>query len=136
MSAGDRLAQQVRHFGAALARLDEVLAMPESGVVRDALIKRFEFSFEMAWKCMYRWLRSHEVDVPEEAFQVIPRAFRAGLIDDDAAWTRIRRARNLTSHTYHEKTAIEVAAAVRAEAAPRFRELLDRLRREIGTPEA
>jgi nucleotidyltransferase substrate binding protein (TIGR01987 family) len=132
MSARDRLAQQVRHFAEALDRLEEALALPESEIVRDALIKRFEFSFEMAWKCMYRWLQLNEVDVAQEAFRVIPRAFSAGLIDDDAAWTTIRRARNQTSHTYDRRRAIEVAATAREEAAPRFRALLDRLNVELG----
>jgi nucleotidyltransferase substrate binding protein (TIGR01987 family) len=128
MSTDKRLAQQFEHFERAFARLDEVLNLPDSPIVRDAAIKRFEFTFEMAWKCMYRWLRFKEVNIPEEAFEVIPRAFKAGLIDDDASWTRIRRARNMTAHTYDEKKAIEVATAVRNEAAPRFRELLERLR--------
>ena len=88
-------------------------------------------AFEMAWKSMYRWLRFKGVDIPEEAFEVIPRAFKAGLIDDDASWTKIRRARNLTAHLYDEKKAIEVAVEIRAEAAPRFTELLDRLRKEL-----
>lgn len=132
MSAQERLGQQMAYFESALTRLDEVLVLPESDIVRDALIKRFEFSFEMAWKCMYRWLRMNEVDVREEAFEVIPRAFRAGLIDDDATWTAIRRARNATSHTYDKKRAMEVAATVRADAAPRFHALLDRLRAELA----
>lgn len=131
MPADKRLAQQVEHFEKALARLDEVLALPESPIVRDALIKRFEFTFEMAWKSMYRWLRFKGVDIPQEAFEVVPRAFQAGLIGDDASWTRIRQARNKTSHTYDEKIAIAVAADARKDAAPRFAELLARLKQEL-----
>lgn len=132
MTPRERLALQVEHLAMALARLDEVRALPETDIVRDALIMRFEHTFEMAWKCMYRWLRMNGVDLPQEAFQVIPRAFRAGLLDDDAAWTAIRQARNRTSHTYDEKLAREVAAVARAEAAPRFHALLDRLREELA----
>ncbi len=123
---------QVELFERALARLDEALRMSETPIVRDAAIKRFEFTFEMAWKSMYRWLRFKGVDIPEEGFEVIPRAFKAGLIDDDVSWTKIRRARNMTAHIYDEKKAIEVAADVRSEAAPRFRELLERLRKELS----
>ena len=131
MTADKRFALQVGLFERALARLDEAVSMTETAIVRDALIKRFEFTFEMAWKSMYRWLRFKGVDIPEEAFEVIPRAFKAGLIDDDASWTKIRRARNITAHLYDEKKAIEVAVEIRAEAAPRFTELLDRLRKEL-----
>lgn len=127
-----RFAIQVDLYERALARLEEALVIPETQIVRDALIKRFEFTFEMAWKSMYRWLRMKDVDIPEEPFEVIPRAFNAGLIADDAGWTRVRRARNKTAHAYDEKKAIEVVAEVRTDAAPRFRELLERLRQEAA----
>lgn len=130
MAARERFLQQLDYFEQSLARLQEVLALSETDIIRDSLIKRFEFCFEMAWKAMYRWLRAKEADVPEEAFEVIPRAFNAGLIEDDAGWTEIRKARNKTAHTYDEKKAIEVAAFVRAEAVPRLLGLLERLRAE------
>lgn len=134
MTARKRFVLQVDLYARAFARLEEVLATPETQIVRDALIKRFEFTFEMAWKAMYRWLRMKDVDIAEESFEVIPRAFNAGLIADDAGWTRIRKARNKTAHAYDEKKAIEVAAEVRADAAPRLRELLERLRQEAAAP--
>jgi len=130
MAARERFFLQVDYFERALKRLEEVIVLPETDIVRDSLIKRFEFTFEMAWKAMYRWLRAKDVDIPEEAFEVIPRAFNAGLIDDDAGWTEIRRARNKTAHIYDEKRAIEIAAFVRSEAVPRLRALLERLRAE------
>ena len=134
MTPQERLAQQVAYLRAALTRLEEVLDRPEDAVVRDALIKRFEFTFEMAWKCMYRWLRVREVQIPQAAFEVIPRAFRAGLLDDEGAWTEIRLARNRTSHEYDEAEAIRVAAIARAVAAPRFRALAERLSSELHRP--
>ena len=132
MPADKRLVLQIELLERALARLEDALQMPETAIVRDAAIKRFEFTFEMAWKSMYRWLRFKGVEIPEEAFEVIPRAFNAGLIDDDVSWTKIRRARNMTAHTYDEKKAVEVAASIRGEAAPRFRQLLDRLLAEVS----
>jgi hypothetical protein len=35
---------------------------------------------------------------------------------DEAGWGQMRKFRNLTSHTYNEMTAIQVAAFVRADA--------------------
>ena len=34
-----------------------------------------ERRFETAWKACYRWLRARNVDVDEEPFAVLPRAF-------------------------------------------------------------
>ena len=116
------------HFEKALSRLEEALAENESDMVRDSIIKRFEFTFETAWKACYRWLRARQVDVDEEAFAVLPRAFQNRLIANEAPWSGIRKARNQTAHTYHENVAIEVAALARAVALPAFAALLATLK--------
>jgi nucleotidyltransferase substrate binding protein (TIGR01987 family) len=124
----DRFTLARSQFERSLARLKEVLDRPEDDVVRDALIQRFEFTFEMAWKALYRLLRNRGTDVSESAFEVIPAAFSQGLIKDAAGWGELRRYRNLTSHTYDEKVAIAVAAFVRATAVALFDELAATLR--------
>lgn len=111
-------------FEKALARLHEVVDMSENAVVRDALIQRFEFTFETGWRAAYRWLRARGADVNEEAFAVLPRAFANRLVTDEGAWYELRKKRNLTSHTYNEALAIEVAAFVRGTALRCFDELL------------
>ncbi len=115
-------------FEKALARLHEILVLPEDTVVRDALIQRFEFTFEAGWRAAYRWLRARGADVSEEAFAVLPRAFANRLITDEAAWSDLRKKRNQTSHTYQEALAIEVAAFVRSEGVRCFDDLLATLK--------
>lgn len=107
-------------FEKALARLHEALAQNETDLVRDALIQRFEFTYELGWKCMFYWLRAQKEKVPEVVRQVIQAAFRAELIADAELWEKIKDYRDETSHTYDEKKAIEVAAFVRARAAGAF----------------
>lgn len=114
-------------FRLALARLHEALAENETEIVRDALIQRFEFTYELAWKCMFYWLRSQKEQVPEMVRPVIQAAFRAGLIADAGLWEQIKDCRDETSHTYNEKKAIEVAAFVRDVAARVFDALLEKL---------
>ena len=126
--ADPRFTLALQQFEKALTRLHEVLAESETTIVRDALIQRFEFTFEAAWRAAYRWLRVRGVELDEEAFQVLPRAFQNRLIADDKAWTELRRMRNLTSHTYQESLAIQVAAFVRAEGVRCFDALLAELR--------
>ena len=123
-----RFALALDHFERTLKRLHEVLAEPENDIVRDATIQRFEFTFETAWKAMYRWLRARGVDADEDAYSTIPEAFKRRLIVDEKRWGDMRRYRNLTSHTYNEPLAIEVAAFVRADAVPALDALLQALR--------
>ncbi|MEY2838218.1 MAG: hypothetical protein RJB60_517 [Pseudomonadota bacterium] len=116
MPIDDRLQLALDHFARAHARLVDVLAQPEDDFMRDALIQRFEFTFEAGWKAAFRWLRARGVDVDEDAYSVIPEAFKRRVITDEAGWGQMRKFRNLTSHTYNEMTAIQVAAFVRADA--------------------
>jgi nucleotidyltransferase substrate binding protein (TIGR01987 family) len=130
--ADERFALALSAFAKALARLKEVLAENETPIVRDALIQRFEFTFEAAWKAAYRWLRARSVPVDEGAFAVLPRALALGLIADEEGWAEMRQKRNLTSHTYDEALAVEVAAFVRARAIGLFDALLAALRARAG----
>jgi nucleotidyltransferase substrate binding protein (TIGR01987 family) len=125
----DRTRLQIDQFEKALGRLHEVLAMNETDVVRDALIQRFEFTFEMAWRSLWRWLNDRGERLPEKAYDVLVSALQGKLISDAALWDQIREYRNLTSHTYKEETAIQVAAFVRSDAVQAFDSVLAELSR-------
>ncbi len=124
----DRFEIARSNFLRAVTRLQDVLQVDESDIVRDSLIQRFEFSYELAWKCLFYWLRDQGETVPEMVRPVIQAAFRAGIIDDPQTWERIKDNRDETSHTYNEGKAVEVAAFVRAHAISAFESLADRLR--------
>ncbi|MBS3895194.1 HI0074 family nucleotidyltransferase substrate-binding subunit [Silanimonas sp.] len=104
----------------ALQRLHEALAVDETDIVRDALIQRFEFTFELAWKAMYDLLRLQGENPPKMVRPVLQAAFVARYIADAQAWERIKDYRDETSHTYDAAKAIEVAAFIRAEAVAAF----------------
>ena len=128
MAGEERFELALQHFERALARLHEALAEPENQFVRDSIIQRFEFTFETAWKAMYRWLRQRGVDADEDAYATIPEAFKRRLISDEKHWGEMRKYRNLTSHTYNESLAIEVAAFVRSDGVATFDVLQQALR--------
>lgn len=108
----------------ALARLHTALAENETEIVRDAVIQRFEFTYELGWKCMFYWLRSEKEKVPEMPRPVIQAAFKAQMITDADTWERLKDCRDETSHTYNENKAVEVAAFVRGVAISAFDALL------------
>lgn len=91
-------------FTNALATLREVLALPETDIIRDSAIQRFEYSYELAVKSLQRVLAA-SVPNPAELDQVTFRdlfriAAERGLLDDPQAWFRFREMRNITSHAY------------------------------------
>ena len=65
----------------AAARLDEVAALPETDIVRDAAIQRFEFTFELVWKTLQLYLE-HEGFEAAGPRAVLKRAFVIRLISD------------------------------------------------------
>ncbi|HMU13645.1 MAG: nucleotidyltransferase substrate binding protein [Bacteroidetes bacterium] len=99
-----------------LAALRKVTRMDlEDEVVRDAAIKRFEFTYELAWKMMKRHLEwggeSGLTTMPRrELFRL---AARYSLIEDPQRWFEYHEGRNLTSHTYDEANARKVVALLK-----------------------
>lgn len=97
-------AEAVQTFGKALDRLKDALSQPETELIRDAAIKRFEFTFELAWKAIQRCLREEGITCRSPK-GCLREAFAFGLIPDDPQWIMMIEDRNLTSHTYEEETA-------------------------------
>lgn len=94
-------------FQKSLACFKEVLAMQETVIVRDASIQRFEFTVELAWKVLQKYLREERI-ICRSPRQCLKEAFKLGLIEDNPKWLEMIDDRNLTSHTYKEETAQEI----------------------------
>jgi nucleotidyltransferase substrate binding protein (TIGR01987 family) len=125
----ERFELQREYFNKALDRLHEALAENETPFVRDSIIQRFEMTFEMAWKSLYRYLSDKGEEVAAKAWDVLPVAFVSRLIADAELWDQMRSYRNDTSHEYKEAMAIEIAAFVRSQAVPAFEALRQELAR-------
>lgn len=101
---------------------------PEDEQLRDGLIQRFEFTYELAHKMLRRYLRM--VSATPDEFDQMPfqDLIRTGneqnlLLGDWPKWRHYRDLRARTSHTYAAKVAIEVV-----EGIPEFLAEADYLR--------
>jgi nucleotidyltransferase substrate binding protein (TIGR01987 family) len=106
----------------AAASLEEVATLPETGIVRDAAIQRFEFTFELVWKTLQLYFE-HEGLESVGPRAVIKRAFVMRLISDqDEAdiWFQMLDDRNLTSHAYDETLAMRIYSRIVDDYAPRL----------------
>lgn len=102
-------------WGKSLDRLSEALAFgPENPLVIDAAIQRFEFCFELGWKCLKRILREREGIEALSPRQALKHAYAMGYLSDETQFLNMLEDRNLTSHTYHEATAKRVFEALPA----------------------
>ena len=101
----------------------------ELDIVMDAVIRRFEFTFETAWKSVKLAAKAvgHDCKSPKGCLKL---AYRIGWIKDEERWLELLEARNLTSHTYDQETAMDVYETVK-ENFQVFGSLLRELREEI-----
>jgi nucleotidyltransferase substrate binding protein (TIGR01987 family) len=108
-------------LGNAVRRLREGLARyerdPADEQVRDGLIQRFEFTYELSHKTLRRYLKESAAS-PDEierlAFADLIRAGNAqGLLQGEwPAWRRFREMRARSSHTYDARVASQVVAVI------------------------
>lgn len=105
----------------AAARLAEGLARhqgePADAQLRDGLMQRFEFTYDLAPKMLRRQLEA-TADTPDVIDRMsFPELIRTGfeggfLAQGWPAWETYRKMRNMTSHTYSEARARDVVAAI------------------------
>ncbi|MBT3879636.1 MAG: nucleotidyltransferase [Candidatus Scalindua sp.] len=113
-----RWIQRFQNFEKAFLLLRETVQIESPSVVeRAGLIQFFEMTFELAWKLLkdYEEEEGFEVKSPRDA---IKQAFQANLIIAGHTWIDALEDRNLTSHTYHEKIAVEVEEKIRNKYFP------------------
>lgn len=102
--------------GRALAKLHELTVLDDlTEVERDALIQRFEFSFEILWKAAKDYLFEVDGIIESSPKKVIRACFEQGVLDEEETRQAIKMtdARNLTTHTYDEGFAEEMVTKVR-----------------------
>lgn len=110
-------------------RLAEAAAHPESELIRDATIQRFEFTFEVVWKALKLYLerQGHECGGPRPTLK---KAFVENLIptsEEADMWLQMLEDRNATSHAYDETVASQIYRHIVQDYTP----LLGRMAEKI-----
>ena len=85
--------------------------------VRDSVIQRFEYTFELSHKILRRFLSETEASRAEISEMLFNDLIRLGckrglLLNDLETWDKYRKSRNLTSHNYGEFNADSVAVII------------------------
>ena len=118
MTEDIRWKQRFQQFESAYALLQQALAISAPSVVeRAGVVHFFEISFELGWKLLKDYLEAEGFS-PIGPRDAIKQAFQSGLIEDGHGWMQALSDRNLTTHTYNEKTAVEVDGKIRSAYAP------------------
>lgn len=91
----------------------------------DIAVKRFEFTFEMAWKACKRALDYYgfECKSPRECLR---EAFAQGILSEEGTWLDMLEQRNLSAHVYDEISVGEINIDLHRYLST-FSELKDKL---------
>ena len=126
-----RWIERLATFKNAIARLCEIIDVykqrPLNSFENDSLIKRFEFTYEMAWKLMMSYEKENGITELMGSKDVVRRAFAMSLIDNGEAWLEMIDDRNKTSHLYDEEMAEDVIDDIVHTYYPLFLELRNKM---------
>lgn len=111
-----RWRQRFQSFGKAFAQLSAAADLAKqrklSDLEQQGIIQAFEFTHELAWNVLKDFLESRGAANLYGSKDATREAFARGLIANGEEWMAMIQARNRSSHTYNEKTAHEVVAAI------------------------
>ncbi|WP_214069897.1 nucleotidyltransferase substrate binding protein [Mucilaginibacter sp. dw_454] len=108
-----RWEQRFANYRKALSQLEKFIAKGDlSELEEQGLIKAFEYTYELAWNTLKDYLTYQGILNITGSRDAIREALSLNLIGDGDEWMNMLVSRNLTSHSYNQETADEIANAV------------------------
>jgi nucleotidyltransferase substrate binding protein (TIGR01987 family) len=125
-----RWRQRFANFNKAFAQLSKGAATAQerelNEMERQGLIQAFEFTHELAWNTLKDFLEPTGATNLFGSVNATRAAFAAGLIENGEAWMEMIENRNLTTHTYDERTADKITSAILSSYVAEFRKFQQR----------
>lgn len=99
-----KLTEAIKYIDTEFENADDVL----EEIIKEGLIQRFEYTYEMAWNVMKDYaLYQGNTDIGGSR-DAIRYAFSTNLVADGDMWMEMIKSRIKTLHTYNEETAQEI----------------------------
>ncbi len=127
MNRDVRWIQRLSNYSKALRQLSAAVKLADerelSDLEKQGLVQAFEFTHELAWRVIRDFYQNQGESGLQGSRDAVRMAFRRGLINSGDIWMDMIKSRNLTSHTYDEKTVDAIVDVVRGEYFEEFRKL-------------
>jgi nucleotidyltransferase substrate binding protein (TIGR01987 family) len=121
-----RWQQRFGNFKQALAQLLGAAELardrPLSKLEQLGLLQVFQFTHELAWNTLKDFLEPTGITNLYGSVNATRAAFAAGLIENGEAWMEMIKDRNLTTHTYDERTADKISSSILSSYVSEFRQ--------------
>jgi nucleotidyltransferase substrate binding protein (TIGR01987 family) len=129
-----RWKQRFQNFDRAFVLLRDAMENGPSALnplEKEGVIQRFEYCFELAWKCVKDYLEEggfiFAIITPR---QVLKDAFAAKILADGQVWIDMLDHRNLLSHTYNQTSFQTAVEAIHVRYLAALAQLHDYLQQE------
>ena len=123
-----RWKQRLENFSKAVRQLTKFIEKGDlNELEQQGLIQSFEYTYELAWNTLKDFFEAQgetEILGSRDAFRL---AFKRGLVEDGETWMAMIKSRALTSHTYNEEIAQQIAHNILSSYHAQFVRLRVRL---------
>ncbi|KAB2953114.1 nucleotidyltransferase [Heliorestis acidaminivorans] len=126
-----RWIQRFNNFAKALSQLQVAVELMNkrelSNLEKQGMIQAFEYTHELAWKTLKDFLENRGNTELYGSRDATREAFKLGLLENGEVWMEMIKSRNITSHTYNEKTAEDVIMLIKEPYFEEFQKLRIRM---------
>lgn len=128
-----RWIQRFDSYTRALEQLKQAVELrkerPLSELEQQGMIQAFEFTHELAWKCLKDFLEDRGNKEIYGSKDAVREAFRLGVLENGQIWMDMIKSRNSSSHTYNRATAESIVESISSHYFSEFEELYNFLSR-------
>lgn len=119
-----RWQQRFANYKKALLQLQDAVELSEqrtlSKLEKQGVIQAFEFTHELAWNVLKDFLQDQGNQNIKGSKDTTREAFKVELIADGEQWMAMIQSRNISSHTYDERTADQLVNVIIKQYFPLF----------------
>ncbi|NBQ67892.1 MAG: nucleotidyltransferase [Nitrosomonadaceae bacterium] len=119
-----RWQQRFASYQKALLQLQSAVELSQqralSALEKQGVIQAFEFTHELAWNLLKDFLQEQGNQNIKGSRDATREAFKVELIQDGEQWMAMIQSRNVSSHTYDERTAEQLTDAIIHQYYPLF----------------
>lgn len=132
----NNLIQSYETFKKAFLKLKEFVDT-DNGSEKDrgAIINAYQYTFELWWKTLQKYMQQQEMLDELGPGAVIRTAFQYQIIDNGSKYMAMLKDRNLITHTYKEDVAENIYSNIKEEYIEIFEEFIENFNKRMKNKE-
>ena len=99
---------------------------------RGAIINAYQYTFELLWKTLQRYMQQLEMLDEQGPGSVIRTAFQYKIIDNGSTYMSMLKDRNLVIHTYKEYVAEDIHRIIKEEYVEELEKFIEQFDNKIS----